>query len=140
MTQGNGIITTKTYNNRYQLSGLSVGTLKSLSYARDNTGNITAITDILEPAKSKTYIYDNLYRLTDATGPWGTLGYDYDSVGNRTDETTDSGTTAYSYTPNTNKLDITTGEKALDFTYDNNGNTVSELPTPQSELRTFTYD
>jgi RHS repeat-associated protein len=124
MTQGNGIITTKSYNNRYQLTNLTIGTLKDLSYTRDNVGNITAIIDNLDPAKSKTYTYDNLYRLTQATGPWGTISYSYDPVGNRTNETTDMGSTNYNYTAN--KLTSTTGEKTFNFSYDNNGNTITE--------------
>jgi RHS repeat-associated protein len=126
MTQGNGVATTKTYDNRYRLSGLDIGTIKSLSYTRDDVGNITAITDNLVPAKNRSYTYDNLYRLITATGPWGGLTYAYDLVGNRTNETTDTGNTAYSYTANTNKLSSTTGEKTLNFGYDNDGNTTSE--------------
>jgi RHS repeat-associated protein len=105
---------------------LNIGALKQLSYTRDSVGNITAITDNLDPAKNKSYTYDNLYRLTTATGPWGGLTYAYDPVGNRTNETTDTGSTAYSYTANTNKLNSTTGEKTLNFGYDNDGNTTSE--------------
>ena len=126
MTQGNGLVTTKTYDNRYQLSDLTVGTLKDLSHTRDNVGNITGITDNIEPAKTKSFAYDNLYRLTLAIGQWGTMTYAYDPVGNRTYETTDSGNTTYNYTQNTNKLASATGEKALSFNYDNNGNTTSE--------------
>lgn len=126
ITQGNGIITTITYNNRYQLNDLNIGTLKSLSYTRDNVGNITGIADNIEPAKTKNYTYDNLYRLTLATGQWGAISYEYDPTGNRTYETTDTGNTTYNYTLNTNKLASATGEKALSFNYDNNGNTTTE--------------
>ena len=38
--EGNSIVTTKTYNNRYQLTNLTIGALKDLSYTRDNIGNI----------------------------------------------------------------------------------------------------
>jgi RHS repeat-associated protein len=134
LTQGNGIVTTKTYNNRYQLTDLNIGTLKDFIYTRDNTGNITRITDNLIPSKNKSYSYDNLYRLDTATGQWGTLDYAYDFVGNRTDETTDTGSTTYNYTLNTNKLASTTGEKALTFNYDNNGNTTGE------NSRQYTYN
>jgi YD repeat-containing protein len=109
MTYSNNIVTTKTYDNRYQLSSLDIGIIKSLSYARDNVGNITQITNTLDPAKSKTYTYDAIYRLTTATGPWGTISYSYDPVGNRTNETIDTGSTSYNYSAN--KLTSTTGEK-----------------------------
>ena len=126
MTQGNGVVTTRTYDNRYHLNALNAGSLRQLSYTRDSVGNITAITDNLDPAKNKSYTYDNLYRLTAATGPWGGLTYVYDPVGNRTNETTDTGSTAYSYTANTNKLSSASGEKTLSFNYDADGNTTIE--------------
>ncbi len=126
MTLGNGVITTETYDNRYQLNGLNIGTLKQLSYSRDNIGNITAITDTLNPSNTKSYSYDSLNRLTIATGQWGAITYAYDSVGNRTYETTNTGNTTYTYTTNTNKLASVFGEKNLSFSYDNNGNTTGE--------------
>jgi RHS repeat-associated protein len=126
MTHGNGVVTTKTYNNRYQLNGLNIGNLKQFAYTRDNAGNITAITDTLNPLTNKSYTYDNLYRLTLANGQWGSLTYAYNPVGNRTYETTSTGNTSYTYTANTNKLASASGEKAFSFSYDNNGNTTTE--------------
>ncbi|MEW6600556.1 MAG: DUF6531 domain-containing protein, partial [Nitrospirota bacterium] len=126
MTYGNGIVTTKTYNNRYQLNGLTISNLKQLSYTRDNTGNITAIIDTLNPSTNKSYTYDNLYRLSSSTGQWGSLSYTYDGVGNRQTETTGTGSTTYTYTANTNKLASVTGEKTFSFSYDADGNTTVE--------------
>ncbi|MBI4847936.1 MAG: RHS domain-containing protein [Nitrospirae bacterium] len=124
MSYGNGIVTLKTYDNTNRLNSLNVGTLKQLSYVRDNTGNITAITDGLNPVKKRSFTYDLLNRLTFAAGPWGALTYAYDPVGNRTYETTGTGNTTYSYTAN--KLTAAAGEKVLNFNYDNNGNTTAE--------------
>jgi RHS repeat-associated protein len=103
-----------------------MGMLKHLSYTRDNVGNITGITDHLDPAKTKSYTYDNLYRLTLATGQWGTITYTYDSTGNRTYETSDTGNTSYIYGTGTNRLTSSSGEKELNFNYDNAGNTTGE--------------
>ena len=86
--------------------------------------SITAINDLLDPTKTKTYTYDALYRLTQATGLWGTIQYNYDPVGNRTTETSNSGVTNYNYTAN--KLIASTGAKSFAFGYDNNGNTTVE--------------
>ncbi len=127
MTYGNGITTTRTYDNNNRLNSLNVGTLKQLSYSRDNTGNITVITDVLNPANNKSYTYDALSRLTLANGQWGAITYAYDPTGNRTYETTDTGSTTYNYTINTNKLSSSAGEKTFTFNYDNNGNTIFEL-------------
>jgi YD repeat-containing protein len=48
------------------------GSLQSLSYAYDNVGNVTAITDNRDQAQNQTFTYDNLNRLQTATGPYGT--------------------------------------------------------------------
>lgn len=124
LLSGNGLQTTRGYFNNGSLSGLSIGTLKQLAYTRDGVGNITAITDALEPLKSKSFTYDALYRLTAATGPYGTLEYAYDSVGNRTTETSNLGVTNYTY--NANRLLSSSGVKAFSFTFDNNGNSTAE--------------
>lgn len=124
VTAGNGIATSNTYDSKNALSGMNIGNLKKLSYVRDNVGNITSITDLLDPTKTKTYSYDAIYRLTKAIGPWGTIQYAYDPVGNRTTETAGAGTTNYAY--NTNKLLSSTGVKPFAFGYDDNGNAISE--------------
>ncbi|MBI5641167.1 MAG: RHS domain-containing protein [Nitrospirae bacterium] len=124
ITGGNSIMTTKGYDSRGALNSLNIGMLKQLSYTRDDVGNITSITDALDPAKTKTYAYDALYRLTMATGPWGPIRYSYDPVGNRTLETTGAGTTSYTYSAN--KLISSTGVKPFAFTYDSNGNSISD--------------
>ncbi len=124
MTYQNEITTLKAYDTKGSLNNLSIGSLKQLSYSRDNVGNITSIIDALDSTKTKTFAYDALYRLTQAVGQWGTLQYQYDSVGNRTTETSSSGTTNYTYSAN--KLTLSTGTKAFSFAYDNNDNTTVE--------------
>lgn len=124
---GNGIVTTKGYDIKGALNSINIGNLKSLSYTRDNVGNITSIMDNLDSSRTKTYAYDAIYRLTEADCPWGTMQYTYDPVGNRKKETTDGGVTDYAYGP-ANKLMSSAGVKAYNFGYDTNGNTVSEGP------------
>lgn len=124
LTYGNGIVGTSSYDNQYRITSITAGSIQNLNYQYDYNGNITAIANNLDPAKSKTYTYDALDRLTGGTGPWGTLSYTYDGVGNRQKETKDTNETAYTYTAN--KLTTTTGEKAFAFSYDNNGNTTNE--------------
>jgi YD repeat-containing protein len=58
------------------------GSLQSLSYAYDNVGNVTAITDNRDSANNQTFTYDSLNRLQTATGPYGTQGYTYSAIGN----------------------------------------------------------
>lgn len=124
LTYGNGLIQITGYDSRYRISSVSNGGLQSLTYTYDGSGNITGITNNLDPTKNKTYGYDPLNRLSTAAGPWGLISYTYDNVGNRQTETTHLGLTNYAYT--SNRLAFTTGEKIFSFTYDLNGNTISE--------------
>jgi RHS repeat-associated protein len=94
----------------------------NLSYATyDANGNITGITNTLEPTKNKSFTYDNLDRLATgvAAGLWGSLSWTYDGVGNRLTENTNS----YTYTASTNRLATANGNS---YTFDNNGNTTVE--------------
>ena len=80
---GNGIILSHNFDLRYRLTNLQAGAVLNLAYTHDGVGNITAITDNLDSARSQSFGYDEQYRLTSATGIYGTLGYTYDKVGNR---------------------------------------------------------
>ena len=71
----------------------------NVNYSYDPIGNITAITDNLEPFKSKAYDYDSVDRLISATGPWGNLAWTYDANGNRLSQTNGK-TTTYTYDAN----------------------------------------
>ena len=92
------------------------------TYTIGPSGNITAITDTLDPNRNKTFGYDDLYRLTSAAGIYGTASYTYDKVGNRLTKTLNSETDNYAYTPATNRLGNITGANPQTFAYDANGN------------------
>ncbi|RJR19142.1 MAG: hypothetical protein C4581_05430 [Nitrospiraceae bacterium] len=140
-TLGNDITTSKTYDSRNRLNSLTIGTLKQLYYTRDNTGNITGISDAVFPANNKTYSYDYLSRMIMVNGPWGTITYAYDPAGNRTYETSNSGNTIYRYAANTNRLVSAEGEKTFTFNYDDNGNTISESGGSSPTLQqTYVYN
>ncbi len=124
LTYGNSLQQSIGYNNRYQITSISTGSIQNLSYSYANNGNITGIINNLDANKNKSYTYDSLNRLTIANGQWGAITYAYDSVGNRTYETTDTGNTAYDCAAN--KLAATTGQKTFSFNYDNDGNTTTE--------------
>src|SRR3972149_1490958 len=135
---GNGLSTALTYDNRYQFDGQTIGSspqLLSYDYSHDANGNVTAISDLINSVKNKTYNYDALDRLTSATGPWpssGSLSYTYDLVGNRVTEGGSLGSSQYSYTDN--RLTEITGSKNKTFSYDATGNTVTE------NNRNYSYD
>ncbi len=120
--------TTRTYyTDTYRLNTLgTVGpgstTLQNLSYAYDNIGNITGITDSLSPSKSQTFTYDGLSRLLTASGGYGSLVYTYDGVGNFN---TFEGNTLWYNAPNGRPDQLTMSTSGWAANYDNNGNAVS---------------
>jgi RHS repeat-associated protein len=84
---GNGKTTTYTYDPlNFRLTGLSTPSLQNLTYAYDNVGNITGITDGIK-AGTQSFSYDDLDRLTSASGgdsPGYSHTYTYNAIGNLT--------------------------------------------------------
>jgi RHS repeat-associated protein len=130
LSYGNGIAGSISYDNQYRITGITAGSAMSLSYPTyDANGNITAINNVLDATKNKSFSYDTLDRLSTATasGIWGSLAWTYDGVGNRQTE----GSTSYTYQPNTNKLNTVGGTS---YGFDSNGNTTSQA------ARQYTYN
>jgi RHS repeat-associated protein len=130
LSYGNGIAGSISYDNQYRITGITAGSAMSLSYPTyDANGNITAINNVLDATKNKSFSYDTLDRLSTATanGLWGSLAWTYDGVGNRQTE----GSTSYTYQPNTNKLNTVGGTS---YGFDSNGNTTSQA------ARQYTYN
>ena len=126
LTYGSGTTLTRRFDELYRITSISSGSVQNLSYTREPAGNITAITDNLDPSNSQSLVYDDLYRLVGATGPYGSIAYTYDAVGNRLSKTTDGQTHTYTYEQGTNRLRAVEGAGAKTFEYDPNGNTLSE--------------
>ena len=115
LTLGNGLVETRTFDQRYSPTGITAGALLNWSYTTDGEGNPTAITDLLIAANSRTFAYQpDQYFLTCAAGPWNPPGagcsgsptgqpllWTYDRIGNRLSETRAGATDAYSYSQNT---------------------------------------
>mgnify|MGYP001583591971 FL=1 len=123
MTLGNGLTEQWAYDQKNRISTIYVPNILNLNYSYDPIGNITAITDNLEPFKSKTYDYDPVDRLITATGPWGNLAWTYDANGNRLSQTNGKTTT---YTYDANRLTSVSNGGVNNYQYDNNGNTISD--------------
>jgi YD repeat-containing protein len=104
-TDARGVVTTYTYNNRHQTTGVSapsgVTAALSISYGYDSMGNRTSMSD---GTGSHTYSYDTWNRMTSETQTFSglpgsyTLSYTYNLAGQLT-----SITTPFSQTPNINK-------------------------------------
>lgn len=132
LTYGNNLTRNVGYDLQYRVASIETPGIQGVNYSYDLNGNITAITDILDAQKAKSYEYDPLNMLTGADGPWGSLSYEYDGLGNRLKEIQDTDETTYSY--QANRLVSSTGTKSYAFTYDANGNTIAE------NTRSYTYN
>ncbi len=108
------------------------GGLINISYGYDDAGNITGISDYMDSAKTRTYVYDESDRLTSAASVsyGGTLTYQYDKIGNMTYNSRKGN---YSYT-DPDHVHAVTQAGADTYTYDNNGNMTS------GGNRTLTHD
>jgi len=113
------------YVMRYRLTGIAAATLLEREYTRDAVGNVTGIADRLDPDRSRTFGYDDLYRLTSAAGVYSTISYTYDDVGNRLTRTQNGQTDTYQYLAGTNRLEQINGLNPQSFTYDAAGNPTS---------------
>ena len=136
-----GSLRRATYDARYRLTGFTVlaGTtpLADYGYGNDAVGNITAITDRLDPGYSRSFGYDDLNRLTQAnTGSalWGTGSYAYDALGNRVSATIGANGSSYAYQGTTSKLaSVTENGATSTVSYDPAGN------EQQAGLEAFAY-
>jgi YD repeat-containing protein len=124
MHLGNGIDEVKTFGRNYQIATLAAGNVLNLTYTPDNAGNIAAITDNLNSARSQSFAYDALDQLTGASGIYGSVGFAYDRSGNRLTRTLNGVAQTYTYMPGTNRLDSITGAETVNFSYDARGNTI----------------
>ncbi len=120
-----------------QLSSYTLaGTTQQLNYA--NSGNLTTIADIGNPANNQSYGYDPLNRLTSASGPQGSQSYGYDANGNRLSATANiNGNISsdnYTHPASNNRLQSISGANANSYGHDNNGNRIND------GLHSYGYD
>ncbi len=135
-TWGNGTTSERYYNLAGKPIAISLGldtqsqlpTLRNYNY--DAAGNITGISDSVDPALDQTYGYDGLDRLTSnqiGALTLTSLGYSYDLSGNRTGKTlNNTSTEASAIDPGSNRLQQKTGTQATTYSYDPSGNLVSD--------------
>jgi len=78
LTLGNGILVEYLFDQQYRMSAsLAIG-VQELGYGYDPVGNVTQISNTLEPANDMAFGYDDLYRLADAEGVFGAIGFGND--------------------------------------------------------------
>ncbi|MES0488348.1 MAG: RHS repeat-associated core domain-containing protein [Leptospirales bacterium] len=89
-TTGNGVKTEITYDPvtkrpEAMQTVLADGTVEhNRNYIYNAHGNITDIEDVINPARTQSFVYDDLDRLTNASGNYGTRTYAYSENGNMT--------------------------------------------------------
>jgi RHS repeat-associated protein len=103
-TLGNGIVETRSYDNRGRLTAIDAGSVLSRTLSWSPQSTITTIVDGVNASASQSFGYDAADRLTSATGSYGTLAYTYDANGNRMSRTDSTGTEPYAYAAGTNRL------------------------------------
>ncbi|MEO6391635.1 MAG: RHS repeat-associated core domain-containing protein [Pyrinomonadaceae bacterium] len=121
-TLPNGITTSASYDRISRLTELknAIGssTINDFQFSYNSASDITQIT---EPARTRTFVNDEVHRLTSATNSAGSNeSYTYDSVGNRTASHLSA---TYGLQP-FNKLVST---QSAQYTYDANGNMTSRF-------------
>lgn len=119
---GNGMEVRKTFDQDYRLKTLAAGSVMNLSYIHYMNGMIREITNVLDPARSQFFTYDDLGRLKTANGVYGRMAWTYDNVGNRLTESRNGITESYAYKTGTNIIESVDGALDKTFVHDANGN------------------
>ena len=135
LTFGNGVVVDYGYDQDGRLTGIvaddGLTTVEDTAYALDAAGNVTAVTDLLDPARDQAFLYDPLHRLAQGVGAYGQIDYAYDPAGNRLTRILDNGVTAvtesYQTDPLSNRLEsVSDGSTTRTFAHDANGNLVAD--------------
>jgi RHS repeat-associated protein len=150
LTLGNGLSESRAFDGRYAPERITVSSLLDWDYSTDAVGNPTAVTDLLDPAGTRSYSYQDVqYFLAGANGPWGSEGWSYDRIGNRltASEPGEPGPAVSTYptnpaggnSPQLSGVSPTAGG-ALSFSYDAAGEQTSQTATSgEGSPRTFTF-
>ncbi|MBO5352479.1 MAG: hypothetical protein J6A77_04200, partial [Lachnospiraceae bacterium] len=145
MTDGAGTVTKYQYNQKKQVTGLTVTAADgTVQYRETNTydRNGSLLTQTIGGAgygtESLSYTYDELDRLLSETKNGKTTSYTYDSMGNRLTKTADGVTTSHVYDLCNKLLSETTGETVTEYAYDALGNLTAK--TEAGGTTTYAYD
>jgi len=149
MTYGNGLTRTRTLNARQlterDIVRKSQNQMLDRSYAYTKLGQISRITDGVNPDATQNYTYSPLGELLTASGPpeWGQGAYTYDGIGNLMTKRMLGRNLAYTY-DSRNKLDYYTVDNArYEVSTDARGNVtlLDTLDSGGTKRRLgFTYD
>jgi YD repeat-containing protein len=125
LTYANGVSMSLAETSRHWPSSVratKAGVFVDKTYSFDATGNVDAISDGINAARSLNLGYDTVNRLTSASGPWGTGSLSYDSVGNLNSYSLGGVPRSYAYATK-NRL---TSFEGRSFSYDGYGNVTGD--------------
>jgi YD repeat-containing protein len=141
-TLGNGVVTTRTYDNvtgwlSKIVAGVGGGSgIQNNAYLYDEMGNVTQRQDNNQ-GLTEDFFYDNLYRLDHSTlGGALNLQMNYDAMGDITSRSDVAAGAAWTYDP-VHKHQVTQAGSSS-YTYDANGNMNSRLSSPPNITWTST--
>lgn len=137
ISYGNGTVSSYGQNDRLLVSSYATAKgatrFSDSSYLYDPVGNLTSITDSVDPSYNRVFDYDPLDRLTVANGPWGTGSIGYGATGNISKQIFGAASITYGYDTK-QRLSSISGSRSSNFTYDVYGNVTS------AHSRDFSYN
>lgn len=129
----NGLLETRTFDNDYRLTGISIPAVMGLAYTYDSDDNVKVVTDSVSAhsqSLGQTASYDALNRIGSWQGKYGTitsLALGYDADGDRASETTNGTSTGtYNYGNTSDQLLSITGNGAATYGYDAMGDVTTD--------------
>ena len=145
---GNGLDVAYSYDQDYRLTDIVTddggAAVQDLALVYDLAGNITAITDLADAARTKLLAYDERDRLigTDIGAGAEIIDFSYDQVGNRLTRDDSIDDVDLTYAISSNRLQSTLAAvsgASRTFAYDGAGNTTTETRSDGPD-RVFVYN
>lgn len=131
-TSGNGLVNTLSYDTDGRLTGISAGSVQSLSFSYDDANRIIGITNGIDGTMSQSFGYDDESRLLSVYSGADIESFQYDLSGNRTSQVVNGTSTPETVSSTSNRL---ANFGAQTFGYDANGNI-----TTVNGAATYQYD
>jgi len=131
-TSGNGLVNTLNYDTDGRLTGISAGSVQSLSFSYDTANRIVGITNGIDGTMNQNFGYDDESRLVSVYSGADIESYQYDLNGNRTGQVVNGTSTPDTVSTTSNRL-VSSGN--TQYGYDAMGNTTTVNATP-----TYHYD
>ena len=139
MTAG-ALSVSRSFDQRYQVSGIQAGTVMNLTYTYDGTGNVKTISGItkppIAPGTTDYSIPAGTSRISGSTGQTAKT-YTYDNAG----KITSDGVRTFTYNQNSQLIRVTAGTSVIaEYAYDGFGRRVKKTAGGKTVLYHYDYD